>query len=198
MRRDLEIAANFINPGARVLDLGCGSGELLQYLGHSKNVTGYGIEKDHEEITACISKGVNVIEHDLDEGLDRFSKDSFDMVLLTETLQAIKAPHKLLHEMLDIGIECIVTFPNFGHWACRLQLVSQGKMPIAKHLPHSWFDTPNIHLCTFLDFEELCSNNGIRIIERFVADRDYNDGPLLKRWPNLFGKTAFYRLGRAL
>ena len=141
---------------------------------------------------------MNVIEHDLDEGLDRFPKDSFDMVLLTETLQAIQAPHKLLHQMLDIGIECIVTFPNFGHWACRLQLVSQGKMPIAKHLPHNWFDTPNIHLCTFLDFEELCSNDGIRIIERFVADRDYNDGPLIKRWPNLFGKTAFYRLGRAL
>ena len=100
--------------------------------------------------------------------------------------------------MLEIGIECIVTFPNFGHWECRLQLVSRGRMPIAKHLPHNWFDTPNIHLCTFLDFEELCDNHGIRIIEKFVADRDYDDGPLINRWPNLFGKTAFYRLGRPL
>ena len=136
-----------------------------------------------------------MIEHDLDDGLTRFPDSSFDMVVMTETLQAVAAPDRLLDEMLRIGEECIVTFPNFGHWRCRMQLASRGRMPVARHIPHSWFDTPNIHLCTFRDFEELVTAKGLPIIERFVVDASYEKRV---RWiPNLFGTIAFYRLGRA-
>lgn len=196
MRPDLEITATLINDGARVLDLGCGSGDLLAHLVVAKDVRGYGVENDHDEITACVAQGVNVIEHDLNDGLGRFPDDSFDMVVMTETLQAVESPHELLDDMLRVGEECIVTFPNFGHWQCRLQLLSRGRMPVAKHLPHNWFDTPNIHLCTFLDFEQLCRVKGLRVIERFVVDREYQNRMLINRFPNMFGTTAFYRLGR--
>ena len=195
MRPDLEIIAALVNPGARVLDLGCGSGELLKWLAAEKGVNGYGIEKDADEIAICIRAGVNVIEHDRDDGLTRFPDSSFDMVVMTETLQAVAAPERLLDEMLRIGEECIVTFPNFGHWRCRMQLASRGRMPVARHIPHSWYDTPNIHLCTFRDFEELVTGKGLPIIERFVVDASYERRV---RWvPNLFGTIAFYRLGRA-
>ena len=195
MRPDLQIIAELINPGARVLDLGCGGGELLKHLAEHKAVNGYGIEKDPAQVSACVGRGVNVIEHDLDEGLERFPNSSFDMVVMTETLQAVAAPARLLREMLRVGEECIVTFPNFGHWRCRLQLAA-GRMPVAKHLPHQWHDTPNIHLCTFHDFERLAREMGLAVIARHVVDSRYR-----VRWrmrlANLFGSRAFYRLGRA-
>jgi len=196
MRADLRIIADLVNPGARVLDLGCGEGELLAFLQNNKNVNGYGLEIDPENITTCITNGVNVIEQDLDSGLGNFASDSFDMVVMTETLQAVKAPDEMLEEMLRIGQECIVTFPNFGHWRCRLYLAMNGRMPISEHLPHSWYDTPNIHLCTFLDFERLCHDKGFDIIERFVVDPEHGNRPLINRFPNFFGTFAFYRLGR--
>ena len=197
MRPDLEIIANLINPGARVLDLGCGSGELLAHLAARKGVNGYGIEKDAAEIGACIRAGVNVLEHDLDDGLARFPDSSFDMVVMTETLQAVASPADLIDELLRIGEECVVTFPNFAHWRCRLQLATRGRMPVVGHLPHQWFDTPNIHLCTFRDFERLVVGKRLRIIERFVVDARYALRAYVNRFPNLFGATAFYRLGRA-
>lgn len=194
MRPDLAIIADLINPGARVLDLGCGHGDLLRFLAAERDVNGYGIEKDPDAITACIRADVNVIDHDLDDGLGRFPDSSFDMVVMTEALQAVEAPRALLEEMLRIGEQCIVTFPNFGHWRCRLQLASRGRMPVARHLPYTWFDTPNIHLCSFHDFEELVNDMGIPIIERFVTDAAHEPS---RRWmPNLFGVIAFYRLGR--
>jgi len=165
VRADLAIIAELIAPGARVLDLGCGTGELLEHLQANKQVNGYGLEIDPGNITACLAKGVNVIEQNLDEGLNNFSDDSFDMVVMTETLQSVREPNKTLDEMLRIGRECVVTFPNFGNWRCRAQLSLHGRMPVAQHLPHSWFDTPNIHLCTFDDFEHLCSEKSLRIIE---------------------------------
>ena len=197
MRRDLEIIAALIKPGARVLDLGCGNGELLKCLTTEKGVNGYGIENDATAISACVAAGVNVIEHDLDDGLGRFPESSFDMVVMTETLQAVSAPSQLLDEMLRIGEECVVTFPNFGHWLCRLQLATRGRMPVARHLPHNWYDTPNIHLCTFRDFELLVTHKGLPIIERFVVNGDHDFQAHINRFPNLFGTTAFYRLGRA-
>jgi methionine biosynthesis protein MetW len=196
MRADLSIIADLVNPGARVLDLGCGDGELLAHLMKNKSVNGYGLEIDPDKITTCIRSGVNVIEQNLDAGLSNFADDSFDMVVMTETLQAVKAPVQMLEEMLRIGRECIVTFPNFGHWRCRLYLAARGRMPVSEHLPHSWYDTPNIHLCTFLDFERLCQTLGYHIIERFVVDAEHTNRPLMNRFPNFFGTFAFYRLGR--
>jgi SAM-dependent methyltransferase len=172
MRPDLQIIADLVNPEARVLDLGCGEGDLLAYLQERKAVNGYGLDVDPANIATCFAKGVNVLEQDLDKGLANFETDSFDMV------------------------ECVVTFPNFGHWRCRLHLLGKGKMPIAEHLPHTWYNTPNIHLCTFEDFEALCHQEGFDIIERFVVNAGYGNGMLMNRFPNLFGTIAFYRLGR--
>jgi len=169
MREDLRIIADLVAPGARVLDLGCGHGELLEYLQRHKGVVGYGLDNGACEIAACIRAGVNVIEQDLDEGLTRFPDASFDTVVMANTLQAVQAPDRLLDEMLRIGHECIVTFPNFAHWTCRLQLATRGRMPVAKHLPYSWYATPNIHQCTFADFETLCRDRDLTITERFVV-----------------------------
>ena len=197
MRPDLEFISSLIKPEARVLDLGCGQGELLSYLAREKSVTGYGVEHDVAAIVACLAKGVNVIEHDLNHGLERFSDNSFDMVVMTETLQATQEPHKLLRELLRIGEECIVTFPNFAHWSCRLHLFSRGVMPVSDHLPHQWFNTPNIHLCTVNDFDNLCHSLKLRIIDRFVVNAQYETRLLCSWMPNVFGATAFYRLGRS-
>ena len=195
MRADLQIIADLVRPSARVLDLGCGGGELLRHLAAEKGVYGYGVEKDAAQISACVRAGVNVVEHDLDVGLGRFPDGSFDMVVMTETLQAVAEPSRLLDEMLRIAEECVVTFPNFGHWRCRAQL-ALGRMPVANHLPHQWHDTPNIHLCTFDDFERLVRAKGLPIIARHVVDARYR---LRRRiaFPNLLGSRAFYRLGRA-
>ena len=196
MRPDLAIIADLVNTGARVLDLGCGEGELLAHLQTAKDVNGYGLEIDPHNITTCLGKGVNVIEQDLDGGLGNFADDSFDMVVMTETLQSVKAPDHMIDEMLRIGTECVVTFPNFGHWRCRAYLATRGRMPIAEHLPHTWYNTPNIHLCTFKDFERMCNEKRLPIIERFVVNERHLSRPLANRFPNVFGHIAFYRLGR--
>ena len=164
MRPDLELVAKLIQPNSRVLDLGCGAGDLLQHLQQQKSVIGYGLDKDAENIQLCLSRGVNVIEQDLDGGLGNFQDDAFDMVIMTDTIQAVHQPQLLLREMLRVGRECVVTFPNFGHWRCRLNLAATGRMPVSKHLPHRWYDTPNIHLCTFNDFEALCAELRMAIL----------------------------------
>lgn len=197
LRPDLAHIASLINADARVLDLGCGEGDLLAHLQENKAVNGYGLDVDPENIRICLEKGVNVIEQNLDEGLSNFQDSSFDMVVMTETLQSVRAPDQTLKEMLRIGEECIVTFPNFGHWRCRAQLLSVGRMPISRDLPHAWFDTPNIHLCTCKDFEQLCGALGLRIIHRRVVSPHYNESKWISLLPNLLGTTAFYRLGRA-
>ncbi len=196
LRSDLQIVADLIPRNSRVLDLGCGRGELLAYLRTNKNINGYGIEIDPMGITDCINAGVNVIEQNLDKGLQNFQSDSFDTVIMTETLQSVKRPDLLLEEMLRIGTQCIITYPNFGHWRLRAYLVLRGKMPIAPYLPYGWYDTPNIHLCTFADFENLCRQKKFSIIDRFVTDSLYRNRMLMNRMPNLFGTYAFYRLGR--
>ena len=196
MRPDLEIISDLIAPGSRVLDLGCGSGALLAHLQEHKSVNGYGLEIDRDQILECVSKGVNVIEQDLDEGLSNFTDSSFDFVVMTETLQAVKRPDRVIGEMLRIGKQAVVTFPNFGHLGCRIQLAFRGRMPVTGHLPNQWYDTPNIHMCTFRDFEQYCRANEIVIHARFVVDNEYGNTWLINRLPNLFGITAYYRIGR--
>ena len=196
LRGDLALISDLINDHARVLDLGCGTGELLANLQINKSVNGYGLDKDPDNIQVCLDKGVNVIEQDLDAGLDNFATDSFDMVIMTDALQAVRDPRGLLQDMLRIGEECVVTFPNFGHWRCRLQLGLGGHMPVSKHLPHNWFNTPNIHLCTTVDFERLCAEENFRIIDRRVVNTRYAEHWSIHLAPNLFGSHAFYRLGR--
>jgi methionine biosynthesis protein MetW len=196
LREDLRPVADWIRPGARVLDLGCGDGELLRHLKDTRNVTGYGLEIDPDKITHCIANGVNVIQSDLDNGLSDFDADSFDQVVMTQTLQAVQRPDQLLDEMLRVGREGIVTFPNFAHWRLRYYLTVLGRMPMSGALAYAWYETPNIHLCTLRDFEELCADKGIRILERQVLTHDLRTPRLAGLLPNLFAEIALYRFER--
>lgn len=194
MRNDFNIISNYIKPQSHVLDLGCGSGELLAHLRDNKQVSGYGLEISATNINACIDKGVNVIEQDLDNGLQNFKSQSFDTVIMTQALQAVRFPDILLDEMLRIGKESIITFPNFGHWRCRYHLLTKGVMPVSEALPYHWYNTPNIHLCTFKDFEKLCYQKNIFIIERAVLNHEYQLTKINQLWPNLLGEIAIYRI----
>jgi methionine biosynthesis protein MetW len=196
LRPDLDIISGWITPGSRVLDLGCGDGALLAYLQDNRRVTGYGLEIDDANIVKCLQAGVNVIQTDLDAGLSDFLANTFDYVVMTQTLQAIYYPHKLLNEMLRIGREGIVTFPNFGHYKARIQIGIGGHMPISKSLPNEWYDTPNIHLCTLKDFEHLCDQQGIRILQRTVVDYAHRTSLGMRLLPNLLGEIALYRFER--
>ncbi|KPK48730.1 MAG: methionine biosynthesis protein MetW [Thiotrichales bacterium SG8_50] len=196
-RTDFGIIADWIKPGSSVLDLGCGDGTLMAYLQQQKQTRGYGIEIDDEDITASIKNGINVIHMDLNEGLSEFDEDSFDYVILSLTLQAMQSPELILKEMMRVGTEGIVTFPNFGNWKSRLQLALGGRMPVTKTLPNTWYNTPNIHLCTITDFEDLCQTLGFKIIERRAVDHVHKSGLGLKLFPNLLGQVALYRFKRA-
>ncbi|MFT6029293.1 MAG: methionine biosynthesis protein MetW [Oleiphilaceae bacterium] len=197
MRADLKLIEPWIRSGTHVLDLGCGDGTLLAHLHDKKNVQGYGIEIDEAQITLCIEKGVNVIQHDLDsKGLKTFADQQFDTVIMTQALQAVRQPDVMLEEMLRLGQQGIVTFPNFGYWRCRQYLLTHGKMPMSKTLPHTWYNTPNIHLCTFKDFEALCKKKSIKILNRTVVDSDFSQSRFAKMWPNLFAEFAVYRITR--
>jgi len=192
LREDQLSIIEWIAPGSRVLDLGCGDGALLHHLQRERGVTGYGVEIAPDNIIRCISRGVNVIHSDLDRGLSDFDDASFDYVVMTEALQAMRYPHHLLREMLRVGRESIVTFPNFGHWKCRLQ-IALGRMPVTEHLPNTWYNTPNIHMCTIRDFEALCGSESIEILERRAVDTRHRDSRAPRWWPNLLAEVALYR-----
>ena len=196
LRVDLDILQQWIRPDSRVLDLGCGDGALLASLARSHNVEGYGLEIDPEQITACIARGVNVLETDINQGLGHFETDSFDTVVMTYSLQTLKRPDRTIAEMLRIGKECIVTFPNFGNIRSRSHLFFKGRMPVTKQLAWQWYDTPNIHFCTVRDFEALCREQAIRILDRQVVAQGVPDRQLKGIWPNLFGETAIYHLSK--
>ena len=196
MRADLEIIADWIGQGERVLDLGCGDGELLDKLHRTKSVKGLGIEIDHDNITSCIGRGVNVIDKNIDEGLAGIEDSSFDTVVMTQALQVMHRPDLIVEEMLRIGRQGIVTFPNFAHWRARFYLAFRGKMPVSKFLSYQWYDTPNIHFCTFKDFESLCISHNIRILERTVVDNTLRQRWWHKLWPNMMGEIAIYRITR--
>lgn len=197
LRRDLELIAEWIRPGARVLDLGCGDGTLLAHLYTTKNVTGFGLEIDPDNIARCIARGVDVIQTDIDEGLQEFEGRGFDYVVMTQSLQALHFPERVLEEMLRIGREAITSFPNMGHWKCRLQLAIAGHMPVTRALPHHWYDTPNIHMCTVHDFERLCAERNYEVLQRAAVDRHHRSTPGTRMLPNLFGESAIYRFRRA-
>lgn len=194
MRADLEIIQQWVDQDARVLDLGCGTGELLHYLMQNRGISGYGLEIDHDNISACVAAGVNVIEQNLNRGLHNIRTDAFDVVIMTQALQTIRNPHLVLDEILRVGRECIITFPNFGYWRCRLYLAWRGRMPVSNTLPYAWYNTPNIHLCTFKDFEALCHTKQLRILNRSVVDNAHRSRWLARLWPNLLGQIAIYRV----
>jgi methionine biosynthesis protein MetW len=188
-RPDFDAIANWIRSNARVLDLGCGNGDLLKYLREKREATGYGVEISDENLLASVRSGANVIQMDLESGLSVFESHSFDYVILSQTLQAVHRTELIVREMLRVGREGIVTFPNFGYWQHRLDIL-RGRMPVSEDLPYQWYDTPNIHLCTLKDFETFCARLGVRILERMVLTR----GRPIQSRANFFGAMAVYRL----
>jgi methionine biosynthesis protein MetW len=191
-RRDFAAIARWIAPGSKVLDLGCGDGSLLGYLRDTLNVRGYGVEKDDANVLACVKNGINVIQMNLEEGLSGFEANSFDVVILSQTLQAVYQTEGIVLEMLRVGKEVIVTFPNFGYWKHRLNIAA-GRMPVSKSLPYQWYDTPNVHMCTIRDFDVFCAGHGIQVKERLVMA----DGKEVGFMPNLLGNLAMYRFQTA-
>ena len=193
-RKDFKFISGWIEKDSTVLDLGCGDSTLLNFLRKNKNVKGYGFEKDIKKVQESISKNISVIQADFNSGLEKyFDKNFFDYAVMTQALQENKNPDKIIIEMLRVAKEGIVTYPNMGFWKNRLQLGLLGKMPMSDSLPNNWFDTPNIHLCTFKDFEKLCDDLNITIIEKMVLNSNYESNKLLSLFPNLFGEIALYR-----
>jgi methionine biosynthesis protein MetW len=191
-RADFAAIAQWVKPSARVLDLGCGDGSLFKYLKRERDITGYGVEIDDDNVLACVKNGVNVVQRNLERRLREFEDQSFDYVILSQTLQAMRNGERIIHEMLRVGRAGILTFPNFGYWRNRTQVL-RGRMPLSDTLPYQWFDTPNIHLCTIEDFERFCGERQIRIIERKVL----TGGAPVKLMPNLLGALAIYHFGTA-
>ena len=192
-RPDFAAIAAWIPQGASVLDLGCGDGSLLRYLQDARDVRGYGVEIDDLNIVACLQNGINVIHNDLESGLSSFESETFDYVILSQTLQATRHTEALMQEILRVGREGIVSFPNFGYWKNRLHVL-RGHMPVSRDLPYQWYDTPNVHLCTLHDFENFCRDQNVTVLQRSVMTGEREVSLL----PNLLGSTAVYRFRRGL
>ena len=190
-RKDMELIAQLVPPGSRVLDLGCGNGELLAHLRDHRQCSGYGIEIDDANVLACAQRGVNVIQLNLEEGLALFEDQSFDVVLQLDTLQHLRNTEKMLRETARVGRVGIVSFPNFAHWPNRLHVVS-GRMPVTRVLPYQWYDTPNIRVATYADFEVLARRDGLRILDSFGIQK----GASVRRWPNLMASVAVFKFER--
>lgn len=187
----LEKIAALVPPGSRVLDLGCGNGELLAMLRDQRDCTGYGVELDDAKVLECITRGVNVIQRNLEQGLSLFEDNHFDVVLQLDTLQHLRNTELMLRETARVGRMGIVSFPNFAHWPHRLSVL-KGRMPVSKSLPYQWYDTPNIRVATFADFRQLAERNGLRVLESFGLQ----DGREVRRWPNLRASTAVFKFER--
>jgi methionine biosynthesis protein MetW len=190
-RRDLEVIADLVPAGSRVLDLGCGSGELLAHLKQHKGCSGYGVEIADADVLGCVQRGVDVIQLNLEEGLALFEDRSFDVVLQLDTLQHLRNTERMLRETARVGRIGIVSFPNFAHWPNRLRVAS-GRMPVTKALPYEWFDTPNIRVGTFADFEVLARKTGLQVSDGFGLQ----NGQVVRRWPNLLASVAVFKFER--
>jgi len=196
LRPDLAAIAEMIPPAARVLDIGCGDGSLLEYLTSAKGVDGRGIELSQQNVNACVARGLSVIQGDADTDLSEYPSQVFDIVILSQTIQATRAPRTVLRHLLRIGERAIVSFPNFGHWRIRLSLLALGRMPRTRALDYSWHDTPNIHLCTIADFAQLAHDTGA-VTERALAlsEEGHTHPMRADAWgPNLFAESAIFLL----
>ena len=184
--------AELVPPGSRVLDLGCGNGALLALLRDQRQCTGYGIEIDDTHVLECVQRGVNVIQRNLEDGLSIFDDGSFDVVLQLDSLQNLRNTEAMLRETARVGRIGVVSFPNFAHWPHRLSVL-RGRMPVSKSLPYQWYDTPNIRVTTFKDFDALARQNGLRVLESFGLNPE---GDELRRWPNLRASTAVFKFDK--
>jgi len=187
----MQAIARLVPQGARVLDLGCGDGALLAYLQEYKGCTGYGVELDDANVLACVQRGVNVLQLNLDQGLKVFADQSFDVVLQIDTLQHLRNAEVMLRETARVGKIGIVAFPNFAHWFNRLSVL-RGRMPVTKRLPYQWYDTPNIRVGTFADFADLACKNDLQVLDAFGLQH----GQEVRLWPNLMAGTAVFKLQR--
>ena len=192
----LSVIEKWVEVRSKVLDLGCGNGNILSELQKTKDINGLGVEIEEKNIEECLLQNINVLEQNIDDGLINFSNDSFDVVILSQTIQVLKNPDTALEEITRIGKTCIVTIPNFGHWRSRLSLLLNGRMPVTSPLPESWHATPNIHLCTLKDFEMLCSELLISIEERVTVNSNNQSKWYLHIWPNLFSASAIYKISK--
>ena len=192
----IEVIKDWIDKDSQVLDLGCGNGKILNILTKELGVTALGVEINQGNLNECIKSGLNVIQQNIDEGLSNFRDRSFDVVIMSQTIQVLKEPKQALLEVTRIGKESIVTIPNFGHWAIRLNLLLSGRMPITGALPNNWHDTENIHLCTIKDFEVLCSECGIDILEKRFFNGSGKEKGLTQIIPNAFAATAIYKISK--
>jgi methionine biosynthesis protein MetW len=199
LRPDLAAIAEMIPAGARLLDIGCGDGSLLEYLVRVKNVDGRGLELSQQNVNQCVARGLSVVQGDADTDLSEYPSGVFDIVILSQTIQATRQPRHVLHDLLRIGKHTIVSFPNFGHWRIRLSLLFTGRMPVTKALGHVWYDTPNIHLCTISDFLTLAHSVGARIESAIALDEDGRTRPMqTAAWgPNIFAEGAIFLLAKA-
>jgi methionine biosynthesis protein MetW len=188
-RYDFPIIENWTHQNSKVLDLGCGDGSLLNYLKEKKDIKGFGIEKNKDNWLLSLKNNIDVIQMDLEAGLAGFETNSFDLVILSRTIQSMNHIEEIIHEMMRVGKEVIITFPNFGYWKNRFQIM-QGNMPVSDELPYKWFETPNIHLCTIQDFDNLCRENKIKVEQRLIL----TDKKSVNFYPNLFGALALYKL----
>jgi len=194
LRGDLRLVGSMIEPSTRVLDIGCGDGELLYYLVHNKGVDGRGMELSQSGVNSCVRHGLSVIQGDADNDLEDYPSDAFDYVVLSQTLQATRKPREVLLNLVRIGRHAVVSFPNFGHWRIRLGLLIAGRLPSTALLPYPWYETPNIHLCTIRDFALLCRDEGIRV-ERSVS-LDRFGRPYTRALANLMAEQGLFLLSR--
>jgi methionine biosynthesis protein MetW len=190
-RRDMELIAELVPPGSRVLDLGCGNGELLALLRDTRRCSGYGVEIADENVLACTRRGVDVIQINLEEGLAMFEDQSFDVVLQLDTMQHLRNTERMLRETARVGRIGIVSFPNFAHWPNRLRIAT-GRMPVTKALPYEWYDTPNIRVGTYADFEVLARKDGLRVLDAFGIQ----NGRVVRRLPNLRASVGVFKFER--